>query len=65
MPNYRATIRFTEAGQKYEVVDVMANSVREAMRMVAEQFPDEALATADLVEIRLQADPEEREYAPE
>lgn len=65
MPHYRATIRFTEAGQKYEVIDLTANSVREALRLVADQFPDAALASADLVEIRLQADQDERESDPE
>ena len=65
MPLYRATIRFGEPRQKYHVIDISANSLREAMRMAAEQFPEAAAEAADLVEIRRQRDPEERQLAPE
>lgn len=62
---YRATIRFTGAGQQYHVLDLTANSLREAMRLAADQFPEAATTSADLVEVRLQADPDEREFGPE
>ena len=61
MPLYRATIRFGEPRQKYHVIDISANSLREAMRIAAEQYPDAAADGADLVEIRRQRDPEERD----
>jgi hypothetical protein len=63
MPLYRVTIRFGAPRQQYHVEDLTANSLREAVRMAAEQFPDAASSTADLVEIRLQLDPDEREQA--
>lgn len=65
MPLYRVTVRFGTPRQHYHVVDLTANSLREAMRMAVEQFPEAAEATADLVEIRLQTDPDEREFGPE
>jgi hypothetical protein len=65
MPLYRVTIRFGAPRQQYHVEDLTANSLREAMRMAVEQFPDAAASTADLVEIRRQLDPDERESAPE
>lgn len=65
MPHYRVTIRFGAPKQQYHVEDLSANSLREAMRMAVEQFPEAASATADLVEIRRQTDPDEREMGPE
>lgn len=64
MPQYRVTIRFGEPRQQYHVIDLTANSLREAMRMAAEDYPEAAAAQADLVEIRRQRDPEERELGP-
>jgi hypothetical protein len=65
MPLYRATIRFGAPKQQYHVLDLSANSLREAMRLAAEQYPEAAAQDADLVEIRLQADPDQREFGPE
>jgi hypothetical protein len=65
MPLYRVTIRFGAPKQQYHVLDLTANSLREAMRMAAEDYPDAAAGDADLVEIRRHVDPEAREYGPE
>jgi hypothetical protein len=65
MPLYRVTIRFGSPKQQYHVLDLTANSLREAMRMAAEQYPEAAAEQADLVEIRRQVDPDERELGPE
>jgi hypothetical protein len=65
MPLYRITIRFGAPRQQYHVEDLSANSLREAMRMAVEQYPEAAEANADLVEIRLQQDPDERQFGPE
>jgi hypothetical protein len=65
MPLYRVTIRFGSPRQQYHVVDITANSLREATRIAVDRFPEAALATADLSEIRKQTEPEEREYGPE
>lgn len=61
MTQYRVTIRFGAPRQQYHVMDLSANSLREAMRMASEDFPEAALQDADLVEIRRQTQPEERE----
>lgn len=42
-------------------MDLTANSLREAMRMATEDFPEAALQDADLMEIRRQIEPDERE----
>lgn len=65
MSLYRVTIRFGAPRQQYHVMDLTANSLREAMRMAAEQYPEAAAHEADLVEIRRQVDPDEREFGPE
>lgn len=56
---YRVTIRYGATRQQYHVMDVTAGSLREAMRIAVEQYPDSA-EPADLVEIRKQTEPEER-----
>lgn len=65
MAMFRVTIRFGGSRQQYEMLDLTANSLREAMRMAVEQFPEAALADADLVEVRRQRDPDDREFVPE
>lgn len=65
MPLYRVTIRFGAPKQQYHVDDLTANSLREALRMAVDQFPETATDSADLVEIRQQVDPDEREFTPE
>jgi hypothetical protein len=65
MPFYRVTIRFGSPKQQYHVEDLTANSLREALRMAADAYPAAAAETADLVEIRLQRDPDDREFGPE
>jgi hypothetical protein len=65
MAHYRVTIRFGSPRQQYHVEDLTANSLREAMRMAVELFPDTAADAADLLEIREQVDPDAREFTPE
>jgi predicted Zn-dependent peptidase len=65
MPLYRVTIRFGAPKQQYHVEDIHANSLREALRLAAERFPDAALQSADLAEVRRQVEQEERSYSPE
>src|SRR5690606_28281565 len=40
MPTFRITIRYAAPRQQYHVMDLSANSLREAMRMAAEEYPD-------------------------
>lgn len=66
MSLYRVTIRFGAPRQQYHVLDLSANSLREAMRLAAEQYPDAAIDNADLVEIRrTEGDLEERIGQPQ
>jgi hypothetical protein len=65
MPLYRVTIRFGAPRQQYHVEDLTANSLREAVRMAADLFPEAAADAADLLEIREQVDPDERQFTPE
>jgi hypothetical protein len=65
MAPYRLTIRFGLPKQQYHVADITANSLREALRMAAELFPEAAAMTADLAEVRRLTEPEDRVYGPE
>jgi hypothetical protein len=65
MPLFRVTIRFTATAQQYHVEDITANTLREALRLAAERFPDAAIDSAVLAEIRLQTDPDDRHYSPQ
>jgi hypothetical protein len=65
MPVYRVTIRFGAPKQQYHMDDIEASSLRDALRLVAERFPDDALHSADLAEVRRQVEPEQRSFTPE
>ena len=65
MPLYRVTIRFGAPRQQYHVDDITADSLRDALRLAAERFPENAVHSADLAEIRRQVDPEQRSFTPE
>lgn len=65
MPSYRATFRYGGSRPRYEMLDLEAENLRVALADAAEQISDEVAETAELVEIRLQTDPDEREYTPE
>ena len=54
MALYRVTIRYGGGSSRYEVLDVEAGSLRAALREAAEILSEEAVATADLAEVRLQ-----------
>ncbi len=50
---YRVTIRFTDRVQQYEIFEVEAANLREALRAATERYPERTVETADLAEIRL------------
>lgn len=62
MPSYRATFRYGGQHPRYEMLDVEADDLRDALRTAADRVTDEVVATADLVEVRRQTDPEDRDY---
>ncbi len=63
MPHYRATIRYGSP-PRYHVVNVEAATLRAAIGRIAGEFPPDAEASADLLELRLRADPDSREFTP-
>ena len=65
MPLYRVTIRFGSPKQQYHMEDIEASSLRDALRLAAERFPDVAMSSADLAEVRRQPEPEARVFTPE
>ncbi len=50
---YRVTIRHYSRAQQYEVLEIDAADLRDALVKAAERFPEALTANADLVEIRL------------
>lgn len=64
MPSYRVTFRYGAPRALYDVLDIHAPDLRAAMRAAADQVRDEVAESAELVEVRAQADPEEREFTP-
>lgn len=62
MAIYRVAIRYGDSGAHYEILEVEAETLREALRRAADELPEEAETTADLAEVRLQVDPDAREY---
>jgi hypothetical protein len=65
MPSYRATFRYGGQRPRYAMIDVEADDLRSALRAAADRVADDVAATAELVEVRLQADPDAREYVEE
>jgi hypothetical protein len=66
MPLFRITIRFGSDRPRYEVLDIEADTLRDAVSKAGrEAFSDEVAASADLIEIRRQIDPGSREYTAE
>ena len=59
---YQITVRFGGRRQRYETLFVDAPDAREAMVRGAEAMPDPVAADADLIELRVAVDPEQRPY---
>jgi hypothetical protein len=56
------TIRHGHPRQQYSVLEVEAANLGDALREAADSLAPEISATADLAEVRLQVEPELREY---
>lgn len=65
MAHYRVTARFGQARKQYRVYDIEADDAAAALRAAADMIPADVVGTVDLVELRVQVDPEAREYGPE
>lgn len=62
---YQITVRYGGRRQRYHTFTVEAADVREALAEAARQMPDEIVAEADLVELRVAVDPDARVYLEE
>jgi hypothetical protein len=65
MARFRVTIRYGAPRQRYEMLDIEADSMPDALQRLVASFPPDAEATSDLVEVRRQTAPDERTYTPE
>lgn len=64
MTTYRMTLRHGAPGKRYHVVDIEAENLRAAMMQAVNAFPPGADSSADLMEIRVHVEPEQRGYTP-
>jgi len=60
--NYQVTVRYGGRYQRYHTYMVEAADARAALEAAASLMPDEVAPQADLVELRVAADPEKRSY---
>ena len=63
--HFQITVRHGGKYQRYHTFSVDAPDAREALRLAAEQIPDEIAPHANLVELRVAVDPEKRTYLDE
>lgn len=60
--NFRITVRYGGRYQRYHTYLVEAPDARDALAAAAREMPDEIAPQADLVELRVSVDPDQREY---
>jgi hypothetical protein len=65
MTTYRMTLRHGSPGKRYHVVDFEATDIRGALLQAVNAFPAGSEASADLIEIRVHMEAEQRNYTPE
>lgn len=63
--NFQVTVRYGGRYQRYHTYLVEAADARAALELAASQMPDEIAPQADLVEMRIAVDPEDRSYVEE
>jgi len=63
--HFQVTVRHGTQRQRYHTFVVEAEHAGAALRIASEQMPLEICAEADLVEIRMAVDPDERAYVGE
>lgn len=63
--HYQVTIRYGGARQRYHTFGVDAPDASEALRIAAGDMPPEIAQEADIVELRVAVDPEQRSYLGE
>ncbi len=59
---FQVTIRYGSGRQRYHLIRVTGENVREVLAALPDKIPDEVVDSADLVEVRPSVDPEGRSY---
>ena len=49
---YRVTIRWFSETQRYEIFELEADDLKDALARTVERFPEDLVASADLLEVR-------------
>jgi hypothetical protein len=62
---FQITVRYGGRYQRYHTFTVEAVDARAALEEAARALPDEVAAEADLVELRVAVDPDQRHYLGE
>jgi hypothetical protein len=62
---FRMMVRWGVGQHQYHMVDLRAESLPEALRAGAAQLPADVAASADLAEIRVRVEPQQRAFGPE
>lgn len=65
MTSWQVTVRYGRRFQRYHTFTVVAGDAADALRLAADEVPDEVRGEADLVEVREAVDPDARSYAGE
>ena len=63
--DFQVTFRYGGRYQRYHTFQVSAADAREALETAARAMPPEVAAEADLVEMRVAVDPDERKFMGE
>lgn len=62
MPRYRVTIRYGRPRSQYLILELEADTMGEALSEAASSLSPEVSGAADLAEIRVLVEEDEREY---
>jgi hypothetical protein len=60
--NFTITVRYGGRRQRYHTFIVEADDARAALAAAADGIPDEIAPEADLIELRVAVDPDDRAY---
>lgn len=63
--DFQITVRYGGRYQRYHTFQVTAAGAREALEAAARDMPAEIAAEADLVEMRVAVDPDDRKFMGE
>ena len=61
--NFQITVRYGSRYQRYHTFEVEAANARDALATAATGIPEEIAGEADLVEVRVAVDPDDRPHS--